>query len=283
MSSVHATDPALRSRLLVNERAGQILDQIAWFQDKRLQIHAQVVVCPGLNDGDALVQTLQDLARFGGGDWPAVLSVAVVPVGLTRFRPDGDGLVPVTPAMAKRTIELVEPLQQQFAGRFGSRWAWLSDEWYLMAGLPLPQRASYEDLPQQENGVGSIRAFLEQLDDATQELPAALTQAAQLELGGGSLVGPSLKPVVERLRQVQGLDLRLQSLPSPYWGCEQVVTGLLTGQDLIDGLQGKDLGEAVLLPAVLLRQGQPVFLDDLSLQNVEQRLGVPSAGGGGCG
>ena len=273
--SVHATDPALRSRLLVNERAGQILDQIAWFQEKRLQIHAQVVVCPGLNDGDALVQTLQDLARFGGGDWPAVLSVAVVPVGLTRFRPDGDGLVPVTPAMAKRTIELVEPLQQQFAGRFGSRWAWLSDEWYLMAGLPLPQRSSYEDLPQQENGVGSIRAFLEQLDDATQELPAALPAPRSLSWVVGSLVGPSLQPVVERLRQVQGLDLRLQSLPSPYWGCEQVVTGLLTGQDLIDGLQGKDLGEAVLLPAVLLRQGQPVFLDDLSLEAVEQRLGVP--------
>ena len=273
--SVHATDPALRSRLLVNERAGQILDQIAWFQAKRLQIHAQVVVCPGLNDGDALVQTLQDLARFAGGDWPAVLSVAVVPVGLTRFRPDGDGLVPVTPAMAKRTIELVEPLQQQFSERFGSRWAWLSDEWYLMAGLPLPQRASYEDLPQQENGVGSIRAFLEQLDDATQELPAALPKPRSLSWVVGSLVGPSLKPVVERLRQVEGLDLRLQSLPSPYWGCEQVVTGLLTGQDLIDGLQGRELGDVVLLPAVLLRQGQPVFLDDLSLKTVEQRLGVP--------
>ena len=137
------------------------------------------------------------------------------------------------------------------------------------------QRASYEDLPQQENGVGSIRAFLEQLDDATQELPAALPAPRSLSWVVGSLVGPSLKPVVERLRHVQGLDLRLQSLPSPYWGCEQVVTGLLTGQDLIDGLQGKDLGEAVLLPAVLLRQGQPVFLDDLSLEAVEQRLGVP--------
>ena len=273
--SVHATDPALRSQLLVNERASQILDQIAWFQDKRLQIHAQVVVCPGLNDGDVLVQTLQDLARFGGGDWPAVLSVAVVPVGLTRFRPDGDGLVPVTPAMAKRTIELVEPLQQQFSESFGSRWAWLSDEWYLMAGLPLPQRASYEDLPQQENGVGSIRAFLEQLDDATQDLPVALDEPRSLSWVVGSLVGPSLTPVVERLRQVEGLDLRLQSLPSPYWGCEQVVTGLLTGEDLIDGLQGQELGDVLLLPAVLLRQGQPVFLDDLSLEMVEQRLGIP--------
>ncbi|RCL51559.1 MAG: DUF512 domain-containing protein, partial [Synechococcus sp. MED-G71] len=161
--SVHATEPALRRRLLLNDRAGQILEQIAWFEQKRLQIHAQVVVCPGINDGEALLETLTDLARFGGGDWPAVLSVAVVPVGLTRFRPEGDGLVPVDPAMARRTIEAVEPLQQQFMQRFGSRWAWLSDEWYLMAGLPLPERFSYEDLPQQENGVGSIRAFLEEL------------------------------------------------------------------------------------------------------------------------
>ena len=144
-----------------------------------------------------------------------------------------------------------------------------------MAGLPLPQRASYEDLPQQENGVGSIRAFLEQLDDATQDLPVALDEPRSLSWVVGSLVGPSLIPVVERLRQVEGLDLRLQSLPSPYWGCEQVVTGLLTGQDLIDGLQGQELGDVLLLPAVLLRQGQPVFLDDLSLEMVEQRLGIP--------
>ena len=273
--SVHATEPALRRRLLLNDRAGQILEQIAWFEQKRLQIHAQVVVCPGINDGEALLETLTDLARFGGGDWPAVLSVAVVPVGLTRFRPEGDGLVPVDPAMARRTIEAVEPLQQQFMQRFGSRWAWLSDEWYLMAGLPLPERFSYEDLPQQENGVGSIRAFLEELDQATRTLPSRRTRVQSLSWVVGSLVGPSLTPVVQRLRQVDGLDLQLQALPSPYWGCDQVVTGLLTGQDLIDGLAGRPLGERVLIPSVMLRQGQPVFLDDLTLEQVQQRLQCP--------
>ena len=273
--SVHATEPALRRRLLLNDRAGQILEQIAWFEQKRLQIHAQVVVCPGINDGEALLETLTDLARFGGGDWPAVLSVAVVPVGLTRFRPEGDGLVPVDPAMARRTIEAVEPLQQQFMQRFGSRWAWLSDEWYLMAGLPLPERFSYEDLPQQENGVGSIRAFLEELDQATRTLPSRRARAQSLSWVVGRLVGPSLTPVVQRLRQVDGLDLQLQALPSPYWGCDQVVTGLLTGQDLIDGLAGRPLGERVLIPSVMLRQGQPVFLDDLTLEQVQQRLQCP--------
>ncbi|EAQ75289.1 MULTISPECIES: TIGR03279 family radical SAM protein [unclassified Synechococcus] len=273
--SVHATDPELRSRLLVNPRAGLLLDQLGWFAERRLQIHAQVVVCPGVNDGLALERTLLDLARFGAGDWPAVLSAAVVPVGLTRFRPPGDGLVPVDRACARRVIEQVEPLQTRFLAALGSRFAWLSDEWYLMAGLPLPERASYEDLPQQENGVGSIRAFLEALDQATSRLPRRLPQPRNLSWVVGGLVAEALEPVVDRLNGVEGLSLRLHGLPSPYWGQEQVVTGLLTGSDLLAGLAGQELGDELLLPSVMLRQGEPVFLDDLSLEDLQQRLSAP--------
>jgi len=273
--SVHATEPELRSRLLVNPRAALLLDQLGWFAQRDLQIHAQVVVCPGINDGPALLRTLQDLAQFGGGDWPAVLSVAVVPVGLTRFRPDGDALVPVDRQSARQVIALVEPLQQGFQRDLGSRFVWLSDEWYLMAGLPLPPRADYEDLPQQENGVGSIRAFIEALELATRKLPKALARPRRLSWVVGQLVAEALEPVVVRLNAVEGLDLILHGLPSPYWGQEQVVTGLLTGSDLLTGLAGLDLGEALLLPAVMLRQGEPVFLDDLSLAEVEAQLPVP--------
>ena len=272
--SVHATEPALRSRLLQNERAGLLLEQLEWFQKRQLQIHAQVVVCPGINDGKALIASLNDLAGFGAGDWPAVLSVAVVPVGLTRFRPDGDGLIPVDRPSALQTIAAVEALQAGFKKRFGNPWAWLSDEWYLMAGLPLPPRASYADFPQQENGVGSIRAFLEELDQATKELPKSLAIPKRISWVVGRLVGEALLPVVERLKKVAGLDLQLQPLPSPYWGCDQVVTGLLTGSDLLEGLADRDLGELLLLPAVLLRQGDAVFLDDLRLEQVEKKLGV---------
>ena len=273
--SVHATDPELRSRLLVNPRAGLLLDQLDWFAERRLQIHAQVVVCPGVNDGPALERTLLDLARFGSGDWPAVLSAAVVPVGLTRFRPPGDGLVAVDRACARRVIQQVEPLQDRFLAALGSRFAWLSDEWYLLGGLPLPERASYEDLPQQENGVGSIRAFLEALDLATSRLPSRLKQPRRLSWVVGGLVAEALAPVVDRLNAVEGLSLRLLGLPSPYWGQEQVVTGLLTGSDLLAGLAGHDLGEELLLPSVMLRQGEPVFLDDLRLEDLQQRLPVP--------
>ena len=273
--SVHATDPELRSRLLVNPRAGLILEQLAWFQQRRLQIHAQVVVCPGLNDGEALARTLVDLAGFAGGDWPAVLSAAVVPVGLTRYRPDGDGLAAVDPACARRVIALVEPLQARFQAQLGSRFAWLSDEWYLMAGLPLPPRQAYEDLPQEGNGVGSIRAFLEAMDAATAALPAALPRPRRVSWVVGQLVAGALQPAVDRLNAVEGLEVLLHGLPSPYWGQEQVVTGLLTGSDLLTGLKGCDLGAELLLPAVMLRQGEPVFLDDQQLDAVAAQLPVP--------
>ena len=273
--SVHATDPDLRSRLLVNPRAALLLDQLRWFAERRLQIHAQVVVCPGLNDGEALGRTLQDLAGFAEGDWPAVLSTAVVPVGLTRFRPAHDNLVPVDQAAAMTVIRQVEALQGVFQRRLGSRFAWLADEWYLIAGLPLPPRTNYEDLPQRENGVGSIRGFLEELDLATAQLPRSLAVPQRLSWVVGALVAGALEPVLERLNRVEGLDLRLHGLPSPYWGQDLVVTGLLTGADLIEGLQGRDLGERLLLPKLMLRQGESVFLDDMTLEQLQAQLQVP--------
>lgn len=273
--SVHATDPELRSRLLVNPRGALLMEQLAWFAERRLQIHAQVVVCPGLNDGEALTRTLEDLASFAAGDWPAVLSTAVVPVGLTRFRPDADSLRPVDRQTARAVIERVEPLQQRFQRQLGSRFAWLSDEWYLIAGLPLPPRASYEDLPQQENGVGSIRAFLEELDQATRDLPEAVAEPRRCSWVVGRLVAEALTPVVERLNRVEGVTLLLHGLPSPYWGQDQVVTGLLTGSDLLEGLAGRDLGDCLLLPRVMLRQGEDVFLDDRTLTELRQALPVP--------
>ncbi|KEF40698.1 MAG: Fe-S oxidoreductase [Cyanobium sp. CACIAM 14] len=273
--SVHATDPELRSRLLVNPRAALLMEQLAWFAERRLQIHAQVVVCPGLNDGAALERTLTDLARFARGRWPVVLSAAVVPVGLTRFRPPGDALRPVDRDDAITVIERVERLQRTFQAGSGSRFAWLSDEWYLIAGLPLPPRASYEDLPQRENGVGSIRAFLEELEQATRGLPRAIARPRRCSWVVGRLVAGALQPVVERLNGVDGLELLLHGLPSPYWGQEQVVTGLLTGADLLEGLAGRDLGEELLLPRVMLREGEEVFLDDTPLSELRRRLPVP--------
>lgn len=280
--SIHATEPELRSQLLQNPRGGQILDQLAWFQRHRLQVHAQVVVCPGLNDGSHLETTLRDLARFYQGDLPTVMSVAVVPVGLTRFRPAHDRLRPVTPTQAQQLIDQVTALQQEFQQRWGSRVVWLADEWFLIAQRPVPPAADYEGYPQIGNGVGSIRQFLEQFQmSADRYLQPEIVPARSLTWVVGNAVEAAFQPILERLNQVEGLTLNLAALASPYWGREITVTGLLTGYDLLTGLSHRPLGESLLLPTVMLKpsdSGQPeetLFLDDMSVAAVSQRLNRP--------
>ena len=273
--SVHATQPELRAQLLKNKRAGLLMKQLTWLGERNLQIHAQVVVCPGINDGKALDRTLQDLAIHAKGDWPVVLSTAVVPVGLTRFRPPNDGLIPVDQKSARKVITQVELLQKQFKETFGSNFAWLSDEWYLIAEKALPRRSAYEDLPQQENGVGSIRGFLEKMNSATSNLPTKIQNPKNCSWVVGKLVKKALTPACSRLNKIDGLTMHLYGLPSPYWGQEQVVTGLLTGEDLLKGLKGLDLGDQLLLPSVMLKQGETIFLDDMTLEQLGNALNVP--------
>jgi putative radical SAM enzyme (TIGR03279 family) len=270
--SVHATEAAVRTRLLKNPRAAQILDQIRWFQARNLQIHAQVVVCPGINDGEHLRQTLTDLARFHNGDIPAVISAAIVPAGLTRFRPAEDELRSVTPADAIAVIELVEALQVEYQQRFESRFAWLSDEWFLIAGRDLPPASAYEDYPQLENGVGSIRAFLDEFAAAAEDLPAAIALPRRLTWVVGNVVERAFGVIVDRLNQVAGLEVTIVGIASDYWGQELTVTGLVTGQDLLAALADRDLGDGVLLPSVMLKYGESLFLDDRRVEELEQEL-----------
>jgi len=280
--SVHATEPEVRSRLLKNPRAGQILDQLAWFQTQRLQVHAQVVVCPGINDGDHLETTLRDLARFHQGDTPAVASAAVVPVGLTRFRPADDELTPVSQADARQVITQVQALQAEFRQRFGTTFAWLADEWFLLAKQPVPPESHYEDYPQLGNGVGSIRQFIQQFEVAAEAyLPAAVDPPRTLTWLVGNAVEHAFQPLCDRLNQVNGLTVHLAPLASDYWGRAMTVTGLLTGHDLVQGLQNRHLGDLLLLPAVMLKpsdSGDPaetLFLDDMSIAEVSQKLHCP--------
>ena len=272
--SVHATEPSLRSKLLRNPKAIDLLNQLAWCSEKRIQIHAQIVVCPEINDGKALERTINDLHSFAQGDFPVVLSAAVVPVGLTRFRPSNDGLIPVDSNCATKVINQVESMQKIFYKSTGSRFAWLSDEWYLIAKKSLPSLNSYEDLPQKENGVGSIRSFLRAMDEATINLPAKIDQKRTCSWVVGKLVENELLKSCKRLNKINNFVLHLYGIPSPYWGQEQIVTGLLTGQDLMKGLRGKELGDELLLPSIMLRQGEKIFLDDMTLQELSLSLNV---------
>ncbi len=274
--SVHATEPEVRSRLLKNARAGQILDHLRWFQAHRLQIHAQVVVCPGINDGVHLEQTLQDLTQFHAGEPPTVASIAVVPVGLTRFRPDQDELVPVTPAKAAEVIQQVQAMQATCRQELGSTCVWLADEWFLIAGQELPPTSHYEDYPQIGNGVGSIRQFLQEFEQAADDLlPDKIMRSHTLTWVVGNAVEQAFQPVVDRLNQVKGLTVQMAAFNSNYWGQEITVTGLLTGQDLLHHLSGRDLGDGILLPRLMLKHGEAVFLDDMRVEDIAVKLGVP--------
>jgi len=274
--SVHATEPDVRRRLLKNQRAGQILEQLKWFSKRRLQIHAQVVVCPGINDGEHLERTLLDLASFGAGDIPAVASAAVVPVGLTRFRPTEDELTPVSREKATEVIRQVQELQEKFRHQLGSTFAWLADEWFLIAGQELPPESHYGDYPQIGNGVGSIRQFIKQFQDiASEKLPSQLETPRRFTWVVGNAVEQAFEPLVQQLNAVEGLEVSVAALRSDYWGQEITVTGLLTGQDLLRGLKGKDLGEAILLPSLMLKQGDTRFLDDMTIEELACQLGTP--------
>ena len=274
--SVHATEPDVRIKLLKNERAGLIKEHFKWFQERRLQIHAQVVVCPGINDGVHLEKTLQDLAEFSLGEIPTVLSAAVVPVGLTKFRPQEDKLIPVSQEKAKEVIKQVQTLQQEFYEKFNSNFAWLADEWFLIAQEELPPESHYEDYPQIGNGVGSIRQFIKEFQEtAKQLLPQKIEEKKNLTWVVGNAVEKAFQPLVRQLNSVENLTINLTPLNSDYWGQEITVTGLLTGEDIVAKLKNRDLGDGVLLPSIMLKDHDTVFLDDMSVENVSEELKSP--------
>ena len=270
--SVHATDADVREKLLINKKAREILTQIKWFEKNKIQIHAQIVICPNINDGIILSQSIKDLSHFYKKTKKTVLSVAIVPVGLTKFRPKEDKLIPINKGYANKIIDQVEVIQKEMQRKIGTRFCWLSDEWYLIAGKDLPKYKSYEDMPQESNGVGTIRSFLNMLDIKTKSLPRRIKQARSVSWVVGKLVYEALIPTKNKLNKIVGLNINLYGLPSVYWGQEQVVTGLLTGEDLIKGLKNKDLGEAIFIPSMMLKINTDLFLDDKNISEVEKEL-----------
>ena len=270
--SIHATDPKTRQQLLKNKKASQILDQIEWLEKNSIQIHAQIVVCPKINDGEILEKSIYDLAKFHKRNYKTVLSTAIVPVGLTKFRPENDGLVPVSKKYAREIIIQVEKIQNSLQKSIGTRFCWLADEWYLIAGLKLPSYKTYENMPQESNGVGSIRSFLKILETTTKSLPKKIDNQRKVSWIVGKLVYEALLPTVDKLNKIDGLTVNLHGLPSVYWGQDQVVTGLLTGEDLITGLQNKDLGESIFIPSIMLKLNSDLFLDDKNITEVSNKL-----------
>jgi putative radical SAM enzyme (TIGR03279 family) len=268
--SVHATDPGLRHRLLGQpRRAAEILPRLERLAKARIRVHAQIVLCPDLNDGPHLARTIGELAPLH----PHVATAAIVPVGLTRHRQRLPQLRALTPPEAAALVETVEGWQRDLLARLGSRFVFLADEVYLTAGRPLPASSAYEGFPVIEDGIGLVRRFE---DGWRRSLARRRSRRVTREVTvvTGEMFARHLAAALATLDDAH--RARLAAVPNDFFGRGIGVAGLLTGVDIQRHLAARgDLGDAVLVPAVTVRDGDGVFLDDLTPADLARDLGVP--------
>jgi len=269
--SIHATDPAVRQRLMRCPPPGDILPLLRRLVEAGIAIHGQVVLCPGYNDGDVLDNTLRDLETLG----PGLASLAVVPVGLTRYH--RRGLVPLDPEGARRLVAWGEWNQARLRRQRQRGVLYLADEVYLRAGIPFPPAWGYDGFPQLENGVGMVARFRQGWMRQRKYLPRRHPRGRyRVTIATGRAGAGVLAPVVEDVATIRGLELELVAVPSVFWGEQVDVAGLLTGTDLeatLAARRGK-LGDLVLVPGAAV-DAEGRFLDDYRLADLEARLGVP--------
>lgn len=267
--SVHATDPELRSKLLGVKNGGRGIALMERFAQAGIMMNCQIVACPGLNDGDALQKSMEDLAAL----YPQVNSVSIVPVGLTKHR---QGLYPLTPygrESAGDVLDRVNGFGAVCRKKYGTSLFWCSDEFYLRAGRPIPEDAFYESYAQLENGVGMLRLLKTEFDSAL-GLEDEVLSVAPFSTACGVDAAPWITEIVDRAGIKCHTRGRVYPIVNHFLGETITVSGLVTGGDLIDQLRGRDLGERLLLPVNMLRHGEDVFLDDVTLSDVERALGV---------
>lgn len=266
--SVHATEPALRERLLGKTGIPPILEQLAVLAKARIQMHTQIVLCPGLNDGAALEKTVHDLAAL----YPAVQSLAVVPVGLTEHRAHLPKLAPVDRSYAAAFLDAWLPRMRAINKHLGEPFLQLADEFFLKADHPFPALKEYGDLPQWENGVGMVPWFLKEAAGVLRRAKPLAPVSATVVTGISS--SGLISDFLQKLSDKTGAHLTPAPVPNRLFGESVTVTGLISGNDILTALRDKELGTHLLLPDVMLKEGEGLFLDNLTPQNLEDALGV---------
>ena len=253
--SVHTTNPELRVKMLRNPNAGKIMDNLQWFRKNKIPFHAQIVLCPGFNDGAELERTLSDLASLKN----TVLSVAIVPVGVTQFR--AEELKQVDEKVAKETIAIASKYKK----------VCLSDEFFLLAGEAIPPKSYYGNFSQLEDGVGALRLLLD--DYKSQDLPKSISKPAKFVFATSYAAKNAVEFIVADLnKKVKNLEVVLAPVKSNYWGKNITVAGLITSDDLIATV--KDIeADTVVIPSVMLRQYSEDFLDGKTLAYVKEKTG----------
>lgn len=270
--SVHATDPEVRRELLGSKRGGEIMDLMGRFAEAGIVMNCQIVSCPGLNDGAVLQKSMEELAAL----YPQVNSVSVVPVGVTKHR---QGLYPLRPYKqdeAAAVVDQVEAFAAECLERYDSRIFWCSDEFYIQAGRALPEDEYYEDYTQLENGVGMLRLLGVECKGASYGAPENI-EVAPFSIATGVAAAPYLREIIDRAAASchTELDYHIYPVINRFFGETITVAGLLTGQDLMEQLKGRDLGTRLLISETMLRHGETVFLDDVTLEELSEALGVP--------
>ncbi len=268
--SVHTTDPALRCRMLQNRFAGTALRHIDTLYESRLHMNGQIVLVPNINDGAALDKTIADLSKYS----PYMQSVSVVPVGITRFREGLPVLQPFTAESAEAVLRQVSAWQEKLLQEIGTRFIYASDEFYLLAGWEIPSAEQYEGYAQIENGVGLLRSLEDEFYDAMDMEPTAKKRHVSI------ITGKAAFPLMEKLAACAmgkhpTLTIDVHCIMNHFFGERITVAGLLTGQDIAAQLAGTNLGEVALIPSAMLRSGTDVFLDDMTVPQLSEKLKTP--------
>lgn len=267
--SVHVTDPEIRSAMLRNPKAAELMKRLKALKERGLSFHSQVVLCPGMNDGQVLEQTVRDLIALQ----PAAESLAIVPVGLTRFRDHLTHIDPVDKKKANEVLELVERLQQEFIERYGTRFVFASDEFYVLAGRSIPEDEAYEGYPQIENGVGMIRLLREDAVMESETYDGKKARPRHVVIPTGVSAAEEITDICKRYAPA-GVKVTVVPIINHFFGENVTVTGLLTGQDLYRQL--KDLPcDEILISSVMLRENENCFLDDITVECLSESLGRP--------
>lgn len=271
--SIQTMNPALRVQMMKNPFAGESLKFVRMLTEGGIKINTQIVLCPGYNDGEQLEYSLSELAKLG----PNVQSIAVVPVGLTRYR---EKLTPLRGFFPQEAVEVVKTMErwgEYFCKEYGTRTAYASDEFYILAGKDFPPYEFYEDFAQLENGVGMMTLMQHDFTQALKEAQLEQSPAAhRCTIATGQLAYPMMQNFAERVQQAfPQVQVQVKKIRNDFWGPTITVAGLITGQDLLAQLEGLDLGSELLIPANMLRHEQDRFLDDLTLEQVQETLGVP--------
>ena len=269
--SFHTMNPALRCEMLHNRTAGDVFPRIRRLKEAGIELNGQIVLCRGINDGEELEYSLREFEQY----LPELKSVSVVPVGLTRFRDRLPKLIPFDADSAGPVIDQIERWQQYYMTRYGTHLVHASDEWYIMAGRELPPEESYDGYLQLENGVGMVRLLTEEIREELRRSAGRKARSRHITIATGRLVGPILDGLVREITEVFP-QVRADVVPitNHFFGELITVSGLITGQDLTAQLAGRDLGEELLLPANMLRSGENVFLDDMTVEQVEETLQI---------